>query len=398
MLWARTQCGLKKQRSAETRAASIYDWPAFARKASEHFLTPLCLHHLKKTLTNPWARSAKEALTEAARPLLIRNLAHAALQKTFIQDHIERLDIPFAIVKGRPLATRYYPEPSLRYARDIDVWMRTQDMPAVVRSAQASGFKVYPYQTALNDIELKLHFKHRQDIALYNQQGILVELDARLDKSNHIFQFERDHPRCEHQTVDGLEIPVLPTTDLFIYLCLHHTRHGWSKLIWLADIDALQRAPDFDLAAIQERAKALNVQSTVDAVIGFHKACHSEDPWQAVQSDPRVRDLLAKCIQMFEGGRAAEIQGYQTRLTKDSLFEWQLTGNETLKNQPAERLRAWLQRFQPTVHDYGMLPLPAVLFPLYYGFRPFFAIIRKIKRQRASKNSTKAYQQSGLGH
>ena len=386
MLWAQIKLDQTTHHAIKNIAASIPDWQAFSTKASEHFLAPLCLHHLSQFPNSAWSVATKESLHAAAKPLLMKSLAHAALQKTFIQDHIAGLNIPFAITKGRPLATRYYPEPSTRYSRDIDIWMNTHDMPSVVRSAQSAGFKVYPYNRALNDTELKLHFKRRQDIALYDQRGILVELDTRLDKANHIFQFDRDHARCETQMVDGLEIPVLPTTDLFIYLCLHHTRHGWSKLIWLADIDALQQAPDFDLLAIQARAKALNVAATVNAVLGFSKACQSEDPWKASQSDPHVRDCLIKCIQMFEGGRAAEIEGVKTRLTQDFIFDWQLTGSERQKNQPTQRLKAWFDRFHPTVHDYDMLPLPMALHPLYYVVRPVLAVTRKVKRHMANQH------------
>lgn len=316
----------------------------------------------------------------------MRALRHKALQKEFIEQHLEPLAVDFAIVKGLPLGQRYYAEPHTRISRDIDVWMPVKDMIPVIRSAQASGFVVYPYAQALTDTALAIHFKTRRDIGLYDHRGILVELDQRLDKSEQIFKIDEELPHCEQQIVDGVSINVLSTTLLFIYLCLHHTRHRWSKLVWLADIQAVQSAPDFDPQAVEDRARAMGVWDTVEATLKFDEACRQPDPWARASQDNRVSDMLKDCQDVFIGGRKQEIEGYQTRITKDFPYAWQL--NEMNHTADTQR-NSWSRRlasFRPTLSDYFLLPLPLSLYPLYYLLKPFLPLLRKLQRYRTARH------------
>jgi len=325
--------------------------------------------------------------------MAVKALQHDALQKEFIQNHLQPLAIDFAIVKGTPLAERYYPHPHTRISRDIDIWLSAKDMVKVVRSAQAAGFLVYPYQRRLNPTAIAIHFKTRQDIILVDSRSILVELDQRLDKSGQFFCIDKVLPRCEYQTINDVTIKVLPTTELFIYLCLHHTRHRWSKMIWLADIEALQCAPDYDPAAIEATARSMGVWQTVEATLLFAAACRSTDPRTAARQDDRVLDMLQDCHAIFLGGRAQEVAAYHTRLTPDFPYAWQINDDQAQRNDRHK----YLKRFIPTLNDYHMVPLPLSLYPLYYLLRPALALVRKWQRARNAKSTTNHHPRSTGG-
>jgi hypothetical protein len=355
---------------------SIANWPALAQKAQEQLIAPLIYHHLHQWPEQPWLGRAKEAFRSVALSMTMKALQHARLQKEFVENHLGPLNIDFAIVKGKPLAERYYPHPHTRISRDIDVWMHAKDMVKVVQSAQASGFVTYPHQRALRPTELAIHFRNQQGIILYDRRGILVELDQRLDKSQQFFSIEKELSLCEYQTIDDVAVKVLPTTELFIYICLHHTRHRWSKLIWLSDIEAVQSASDFDREALETKARAKGVWQTVEATLLFAAACRKVDPWAAASKDGRVSDMLKDCHAMFTGGRAREIESYQTRLSPDFPYAWQFNGNQAKR----DNWRKHVNKFRPTLNDYHMVRLPLSLYPLYYLLRPFLALVRKVQR------------------
>lgn len=357
-------------------AGAITDWSVIADKAREQMLAPLIYHHLRHWPEQPWLAQATDALRDVAHAMTLRTLRHAAVQKRFIERHLAPLGIEFAIVKGRALAQRYYPDPGLRPARDIDIWMRTKDMVRLVESAQAAGFVVHPCARAVTAKTLALHFMRQQGIALYDRHDVLIELDERLDKTGQFFPIDAYLPACEQHSVDGLTIKVLPTAELFIYVCLHHTRHHWAKLMWLADINALRSAPDYDEQAIRQKAQRMRLLDTVDATLLFADACRSQDPWAAAQQDERVLGMLRDCHSIYRGGRAVELAVRQQRQSPDLAYRWQLPDGEAPRS-------AWmrpLKMLQPSLNDYHMLPLPLSLYPLYYLLRPGLFLIRRTQR------------------
>ena len=55
---------------------------------------------------------------------------------------------------------------------------------------------------------------------------------------------------------DGLSVRTLARDDLFTYLCIHGAHHAWSRLKWLADLNAFIAATDADIVHLHRHAQA----------------------------------------------------------------------------------------------------------------------------------------------
>lgn len=378
MSFARIHLGHEHIERIHTLGPQITDWSAFATKNTWHFTAPLCLYHLAKLEPVAWVSEAKKTLKPVVRSLMLHGLKRAASQKRFVQDHLQRHNIPFLLVKGRALGSQFYPEPSLRPSRDIDVWVAQANRRRVIESAQATGSVTYPQGRCLNQTELSIHIDKREaDIGLIDPDGAKIELDRNLDKSGLAFQFQDCFKRSRSIEIDGVPVRVLSIEDSFIYACLHHARHGFLRLIWLADLDAIQRSPEFDIDSVMRRADELGLRNTVEACLGFYQACGSDDPIAHAQSDDRVTDILETCIAVSDLKHAAEVQTVKKSLTVDFLHEWQLGDRD---RGPVSWIKQQLLRFRPALADYEMIPLPASLYPLYYVLKIPLVLVRRTQR------------------
>ena len=363
----------------------IVDWQAFASRSSWHLIAPLCLYHLTALDSAPWVDEAKHALRPVARALVVQGLEKALVQRRFVEEHLQAHNIPYLAIKGRALGCQFYPDPSLRPARDIDVWVEQRNKRAVIESAQAGGYVTDLSGRCLGDTELLIHIDKRQNgIGLLDPNGARVELDRHLDKAGLRFQFHDCLERAQSVNIDGIRAPVLPIEESFIYACLHHARHGFLRLIWLADLDAIQQSPEFDLGSVMQRADALGLRSTVEACLGFYAACKSDDPLAHAQSDERAQDILKTCMAVSDLQHAKEVSEVKSSLTADFLYEWQLDERDR-----KHRLMRWVQQqlwhLRPSLADYELIPLPSVLYPAYWILRgPLLVARRAFRRLRYS--------------
>src|SRR5262249_31610538 len=75
--------------------------------------------------------------------------------------------------------------------------------------------------------------------------------------------------RLDTVEVGGKRLQSLPFSDLFVYLCLHGSRHGWEKLLWLCDINELiRRTEDSGLtinwSEIRQHARNLGCEKALE--------------------------------------------------------------------------------------------------------------------------------------
>ena len=350
----------------------IDDWEGFAERAAEFFIAPLCLHHLARLGEGPPMRQARAALRERAMPMALQTLRLAALQRRFIELYLLPLKMPFAMIKGRALAARYYPDASLRFARDLDVLVPAERIPELIIASQQDGYRVYPERRLISLDEAQLLCRHSRVVTLVDAENILIEVHAQLDKAGFLLDHRAALERAERSCVDGVETGMLTTLDHFVYICLHHTKHFWSRLNWLADLDALIQAPDFDEAQALLLARERGVEKTVAACIALHKVCADSEPWQVAQRKPEVLDLLRACLVILERGTLEEFEMRPDRLSKDFNFDWQLPKGFRRR----ERWRSLLIRLRPSVMDYRAMPLPRAWHWLYFATRPFRLLLR----------------------
>jgi len=100
----------------------------------ENQLGPLAGELLREVDPQAASQFESDAFAAAARRLAMgRHLER--IEKAFAEQRI-----PLVLLKGAALAETVYPEPSLRPMGDIDIWVRSEDMPRATEAMRELGY------------------------------------------------------------------------------------------------------------------------------------------------------------------------------------------------------------------------------------------------------------------
>lgn len=374
LLFSRIDLSTEQRSRASRLCDEVDDWDRTAKMAAEHFLAPLVLRHISALPATAATESARRALVPVVRPMSFHILRIAALQRHFVEQHVAPLGCQFAVIKGRALAARYYPDANLRFSRDLDILLPVRKIPALILSAQQAGYRVYPENALLAAGEARVVSRLNPVITMCGPEKIHIEIHGQLDKAGFLLNHRDMLSRSRMQVIDGVEVGVLDTNDHFVFACLHHSKHFWSRLNWVADLDALIRSPDFDEEKALAVARSTGVERTIRASLAFYRACGSEDPPGALGDDPEAADFLRACLVILNGGANTEFDMRPDRLSPDFNFDWQIPPRFWLRNR-LNRLRAALR---PSMRDYEVLGLPPSMYWLYYLIKPALVLKRRV--------------------
>jgi hypothetical protein len=294
----------------------IKDWNVLFKLADDQFILPLLLRHLRAEVPE----LTEEIVAQPVRKLC-QNQAGKSLGMVVEQQKLGRLfdslEIKHAFFKGISLSHNYYGDISLRKCRDIDLLVSPTQISEVL-----SALVEHEYSTsgeALSLEELKLLFYGKSQVSLRSPNGIFVEVHLSLDHVGSIFP--TDWVLDNIMTIDlfGFPLRVLPTYILFVYICYHHSRHQWSKLHWVSDLDALIQHPSFTLQEVLDYAADSGLMSTVTSSLGLYEILSHQSPELLIVADSRVRGFRNICIESLVTGEELRYK----LVTRDFRFFWQ---------------------------------------------------------------------------
>lgn len=153
---------------------------------------------------------------------------------------LDRLDVPWMVVKGPYLADVAYGRPGVRDYVDLDVVASPRDFPRVVRELQTSGCTVVRRDWQLAARQLA------GEIDLVTPTGTPVDLHWELLYHGDLrrrFSLETDRmlARARVMTIGGTRVRVPDAADALIHLGVHAFKDGGVRLQWLQDIDQVVR-------------------------------------------------------------------------------------------------------------------------------------------------------------
>ncbi|SDK79746.1 Uncharacterised nucleotidyltransferase [Franzmannia pantelleriensis] len=379
MLLARVGLTFEQQRAALVLCRQVASWDRLIDRANAQFILPLVYGHLQQLA--PASLPAEHLAALRGRNLLLiqHGLRIAAVQRDIARDLLIPAGIPHLFFKGPSLGLRYYADPAQRFCRDIDVLVAPRDMPRLLSCALNKGFTSY-LPTGLNNDERSLAFVCRAQavITLISPQGVAIEFHQQLDQAGNIYDSEALIAMAERVFLNDTPLSVMPTPELFVYCCLHHSRHHWSHLHWLADLDAMQHDPAFDLQAVRACAERRGLTATLEACLSFSQACSGPSPWQDSRLSNHGHDLLNSCLTSLQGGYATEVTLRERNATADFAFAWQGRRLELLSSRARRLLRPW----RPSYSDYQSRPLPRNWQWLYWLSRPLRGVVKHLTQSR----------------
>jgi hypothetical protein len=223
-------------------AAAVKDWHALVELAVRHRVVSYVLERS--------ARGALDLPVETEREL--RRAALLALAGVMrIDVDLRRIvsafttaGIPTMVLKGPVLARTIYPGPSFRPYGDIDLLIQDQHEDASVSMLLQHGYTEDRF--AAEDARRE-RVAHLHEGAAFHRQFTSLDGSVLLDLHREPLQLGL-RSICEaSRWRRATAVPGLPSTrmlcpeDQVVQLSAHVHKHGFERLIWLKDLDVLQR-------------------------------------------------------------------------------------------------------------------------------------------------------------
>jgi len=363
--------------------AVVRDWDAVVRRASELLVVPLVHRHLRQVAGDVVPEVAFVALAGAARGAVLRNLRVAELHLRLSRDVLGPSGVRHVFLKGTTLAHRFYEDPSLRVARDVDVLVSRGDLRGVAHALRECGFRAR-HAVFGSDDGIAFAADVLGEVQWVSPDGVLVEVHSRLMLEEGRLPTGRLLADPDHVDVAGVGLPMLREPEAVAHLCLHHTRSGWTHLHCVADLDAVLRATGADPAALVASARTLGFGRVVAASLGLHRMLAASDP-AAVPvrqvsggagdaEDVRLAGVLREvCL----AGLARTDVSYRLRPSAAVARRARRVAlaDLGLPRRARVRMRDVFGRFSRQGADFVRLPLPAGWHWVYFVLRPLLRLV-----------------------
>jgi hypothetical protein len=250
------------ERSVEALLNSDLDWALVVRSALEHGVSPIVAERLLCAPPGSISKDLRVALDLHLQDNRARNVAlGAALIELLGALRVHGVEaLPF---KGPALAALTTGDYTTRRAGDLDLLVRRSDIDETWATLEALG---YCEGTAF-EIGRQMTANERRNALRYQCEYALLRERDRVWVEPHwavappTMAIDLNYARMWERTcrveIAGRSVPTLGHDDLLPVLCIHGSKHGWTRLQWIADIGALiERFTELDLPAILEDMRA----------------------------------------------------------------------------------------------------------------------------------------------
>ena len=199
-----------------------------------------------------------DTLGSWARRIARRNLNFAA-ETVRLQRALEAAGIPALALKGVALAQLAYGSLKLKQTQDIDLLVPPDRAEPALRLLQREGYALSHPATDLSDVQFRAVLRNAREVQLlHRDKKMRLELQWRSATNPLLLNGVDANSATQSVTLaDGTSVVTLAPDDLFAYLCVHGAQHAWSRLKWLADLNALISAAPADTVRLYRHAQAI---------------------------------------------------------------------------------------------------------------------------------------------
>jgi len=358
--------------AAATKAAAI-DWERFVALARRHRVIGFAYHGLGAAGIARPEKLATRFRGLAARNLLLREEA-ARLAKLLAAEGIEAV-----FLKGATLAELAYRDQTIKQTLDNDLLVAPVDVAATIKLIQEAGYRVTNPRTPLNDRTLPVLIDMVKECTLTHANRAEVDLHWRMTSVKGLLAEDDISRDTQIVVVDGRSLRTLGDEALMVYLAVHGARHGWARLKWLTDFNALLVSmDDAAVASLRARADHAGVRRAMNlALIQSHRIFGTRLP-DNIRWSRRVRWLVALSDALMTGPDELVEQRSAPR-------RYMAVGHASallLKASPRYLANlAWSSWV--STEDALVMPLPRAARPLYLAISPAWRIARAFSRRQA---------------
>jgi len=342
----------------------IRDWDALLKLAEEHQVAPMLYARLRG-LGPAVPTVTQERLRTAHDRNAFHSLANAAelisVLKAFGRENITAM--PY---KGVVLAASAYRNLTTRPAGDLDLLVDYSHLPRATAILFERGYEFYPEGQVSPDGGSpshcgEYHLERRAD-------GMMIELRWGLELAQRHFRrrlgIDWVWPLRRTAMLAGAEVPDMSPEITLLVLCMHGSKHVWSRLIWICDVARLlDSEPDLDWQEAIQEAKRTGLWRTLAlGVLLAYRVADAPVPEAVLRSFEA--DTTACNLAQHVEENLFDSPG--SRPVGPLPYSIQLLGFR-------DRIRFFLSLdfLRPTEKDQAALRLPRWLQPIHYLLRPF---------------------------
>ena len=248
--------------AVQAAAAPVADWNPVILTARRHRVAGLVYDALLATGVQLPATAAAE-FARRAQTIFRKNLLLAA-ETCRLQKQLDAAGIPSVALKGVALAQLAYGSLKVKDTHDIDLLIPQDRAIAAMALLERDGYALSFPANQLSATQRRAVVRYSREVAfIHRDNGVFTELQWRVADNPELLK--EVHAASPTQNVvvaqnvtaaDALSARTLARDDLFAYLCIHGAHHAWSRLKWLADLNAFLAAAGADVMHLHRYAQA----------------------------------------------------------------------------------------------------------------------------------------------
>jgi hypothetical protein len=353
------------------------DWERLIQLAQHHGLVPPVFRRLSAGMDA--SRSpGLESLRQQDKANAHRTL-WLTLELLNIHRHLQARGLEVLPYKGPVLAEALYGNVALRQFSDLDLLVRSNDLPAIKEALAELGYEpgLRLAQAAERDY-LKSGYEYTFDGARGRN---LLEIKWQILPRFYTIGFDVNEffARASLVTIEGQRLRTLCDQDLMLVLCVHAAKHAWKQISWLCDIVQLARSRALDWGALQAEAARLGITRIVAVTFLLAgKLLGAGLPAQLGIERDRAGEVLAE--------RIVHLIVAEEEFDPESMAYFRLMME--LRERTRDRFSFWWRLiFTPGAGEWSAVRLPGPLFPLYRVVRVFRLAGRLMLPRSAEVNS-----------
>lgn len=344
-----------------------FDWQYLLQIASTNKLKPLLYYNLNSVCPEKVPKNILEELKEYYNFNIAKNLLMTGelikILNTLKSNNIDA--IPY---KGPVLANLAYGNLSLRDFGDIDILIKRSDAVFAKNIIISNGYELYPPITINDKFYMKLEPEYR---FLNKSTHTPVEIKWKIE--GNFFSFPHSKTlsyNLEEINLNGYKVDTFSFTTHLLILCIHASKHDWSRLSWICDISELLKSQkNINWQEIIEKSDEMRINrilfiSLLLASDLFDLELPNEILYK-MKSDSHVLKISNQIKErIFSNNNSLNIfRKFILDLKKrDNLrYGFQDCINDLTR---------------PTYADFENISLPEILFILYFIIRPFLLLKR----------------------
>lgn len=278
--------------------------------------------------------------------------------------------------KGPTLALWLAGDVGVRQFSDLDILVRGGD---VIKALPVLAHLGYESAVPLSELRAGALPSEGQVVLRHDGSGVVVELHWQLVQQYFRVGISPEDliGRSVQRPVGGVELRTPSPEDLLILLCVHHTKHRWERLQWIAEVASIYNHSDrlgvslelaFERAATAGALRMMRLGAAISRTLW-----RIELPaWieASIGDDPGIPALVDDIVDRLATG-----EGRLSEIPERISFQ------SRSRDTRADRARMHAVRtFSATMADRRAFKLPRWLSSLYIVLRPLRLVATRLVR------------------